>query len=182
MASDKTRCRPISVEITVISAHGLKNPTLNALFSRRLKPFATLTAAPSTSPVQVHATSVDPRGGSSPTWNEKFRLSVDPAFFADVRSSVHLAVRARPLGGGEALLGWCQIPAGDILSPAAPAGPVGFLSYRLRDRDGTRGHGTVNVAVRVAVEEGWAGSVATRASRADAWPTVIGWPVASACG
>ncbi|KAI3414673.1 C2 domain-containing protein, partial [Psidium guajava] len=160
----------------------LKNPTLNALFSRRLKPFATLTATPSRSPGQAHATSVDPLGGSSPTWNEKFRLWVDPAFFADHRSSVWLAVRARRLGGGEALLGWCQIPAGDILSPAAPAGSVGFLSYRLRDRDGTRGHGTVNVAARVAVEEGWVASRDTRPSRADAWPTAIGWPLASVGG
>ncbi|XP_030475258.2 BON1-associated protein 2-like [Syzygium oleosum] len=174
MTSHKTETGPISVEITVISARGLKNPTLNALFSRRLNPFATLAASPS-SCRQAHATSVDRRGGTSPTWNEKFRLSVDPAFFADIRSSVSLAVRARRRGGGEALLGCCQIPATDILSPAAPAGSVGFLSYRLRDRDGTRGHGTVDVSVRVVVEDGWA-------SCADAWPTVIGLPVASFCG
>ncbi|KAF8032976.1 hypothetical protein BT93_D1765 [Corymbia citriodora subsp. variegata] len=183
MTSSPAPTGPVSVEITVVSAQGLKNPTLNALFSRRLKAFATLSAVSSKSTKgQVHTTSVDRRGGSNPTWNEKFRLAVDPAFFADLRSSVYLTVHARRLAGGQALLGWCQIPAGDILSPAAPAGSVVFLSYRLRDRDGTRGHGTVDVSARVVVEQGWVGSRATRAGCGDAWPTVIGLPVASACG
>ncbi|KAL3743105.1 hypothetical protein ACJRO7_018409 [Eucalyptus globulus] len=191
MTSDRTRAGPVSVEITVISAQGLRNPTLNALFSRRLKPYATLAvaaaaaaAAAASAPRPAHATGVDRRGGTNPTWNEKFRLPVDPGFFADLRSSVYLDVRARQLVGGEAVLGWCLIPAGDILSPeaAAAAGSVVFLSYRLRDRDGTRGHGTVNVSVRVVVEQGRAGCGDAWAGCGDAWRTVIGLPVASLRG
>ena len=50
---------------------------------------------------------------------------------------------------GKIQLGWFQIPAGDILEGFSPAGTLRHLSYRLRDRDGTRGHGIVNVAVRL---------------------------------
>lgn len=50
---------------------------------------------------------------------------------------------------GESQLGWCQIPAADILDGFSPAGNMRHLSYRLRDRDGTRGQGIVNVAVRL---------------------------------
>ena len=50
---------------------------------------------------------------------------------------------------GKTQLGWCQIPAADILGGFPPAGTLRHLSYRLRDSDGTRGHGVVNVAVRL---------------------------------
>ncbi|KAG8382283.1 hypothetical protein BUALT_Bualt05G0060700 [Buddleja alternifolia] len=46
-------------------------------------------------------------------------------------------------------LGWCLIPATDIVSRLHPVGSTRSLSYRLRARDGTRGHGVVNVAVKL---------------------------------
>lgn len=46
-------------------------------------------------------------------------------------------------------MGWCQIPVQDFAGGMLPAGNVRHLSYRLRDRDGTRGNGVVNIAVKL---------------------------------
>ncbi|KAK4338386.1 hypothetical protein RND71_042873 [Anisodus tanguticus] len=46
-------------------------------------------------------------------------------------------------------LGWCMIPAADIFDGLFPAGFVRQFSYRLRNKDGSRGHGVVNVAIKL---------------------------------
>lgn len=60
----------------------------------------------------------------------------------------------------------------DFWSPSS--GSVRHLSYRLRDRDGTRGRGIINVAVEV---DGRLFSDAPRPVRPDTWRPVIGMAI-----
>ncbi|KAL0448166.1 UNVERIFIED_CONTAM: hypothetical protein Slati_1944500 [Sesamum latifolium] len=41
--------------------------------------------------------------------------------------------------------GWCLIPAADIVNRFSTVGPTQFLSYRLRAKDGSRGHGLLTL-------------------------------------
>lgn len=151
---------PLTLEITVISAQGLKNPSTQSsapsfFFSRRpIKPFATLGSTSTCKPPQdaVHRTKTDDRGAENPTWNETFQISVqDSSFSSGVISSSDLLLQVnaekRRVGAGRTLLGWCYVPMADIVQP--PTGPVRFLSYRLRARDGSRSRGIVNLAARL---------------------------------
>lgn len=153
--------QPFTVELTVVSAKGLDASAAPISCSpfprrRRLRPFASLTTAPpelwrprkDCSQVHEYATGVDGRGGENPTWGDELRVPVGPDFFANAHSCLYLCVYdfRSDARGGE-LLGWCQIPVGDFGAP--PTGAVRQLSYRLKERDGTRGQGVVNVAVRV---------------------------------
>ncbi|GAU19503.1 hypothetical protein TSUD_77470 [Trifolium subterraneum] len=53
---------------------------------------------------------------------------------------------------GQTQLGWCFIPASDValLTP----GSVQYLSYRLRERDGSRGQAIINISVRLEITTG----------------------------
>ncbi|CAN4127429.1 unnamed protein product [Withania somnifera] len=42
-----------------------------------------------------------------------------------------------------------MIPATDVLDGLIPVGFVRQLSFRLRNKDGSRGHGVVNVAIKL---------------------------------
>ena len=145
------------MEITVISAQGLKN-TSSSLFSRRLKPFVTLSLPPPTcqsngyKPCHVYKTRVDDGGGVDPTWGDTFHIPIDHANFLCQKRPfvIYLQLYNSVLTGGQAELGWCQIPATDIVDGFLPSlGSIRHLSYRLRARDGSRGHGVVNVAVKL---------------------------------
>ncbi|GMH22724.1 hypothetical protein Nepgr_024567 [Nepenthes gracilis] len=154
--------QPLILEITIISAQGIKNTTrAKALFSRRLMPFITITtfsppprkSISCSNGCRVYRTEVAERGGADPTWGgggALFQIPLHPTFFVERFSCIHLHLFTKRLILGPAPLGWCQIPAADIFdgSPAA-AGVLHHLSYRLRDRDGTRGHGIVNIAVKL---------------------------------
>lgn len=140
------------MEITVISAEGLKNTSSSLLFSHKLRPFITLTTVPpyshanKGSHVHVYQTRVDHEGGVHPSWGDKFELPIDSNFlYQPSCSCIYLQLYTKRLMVGQALLGWCKIPAADVF----PAGTVRRLSYRLRARDGSRGHGVVNVAVKL---------------------------------
>ncbi|KAI3787603.1 hypothetical protein L1987_42192 [Smallanthus sonchifolius] len=135
------------MEITVISAQGLKKPSI---FSHHHKPFIILTTTPP-SGGHVYTTTVDLHGGVNPTWGDKFDLSnvVDATFFHRKYSSIYLHMYTNRLLFGPRFLGWCGIPASDIADGFSPAGTVRHLSYRLRKKDGSRGHGVVNVVVKL---------------------------------
>ncbi|PKI41405.1 hypothetical protein CRG98_038177 [Punica granatum] len=148
----------LTVDITVVSAEGLKNPSsLSALFSKRLKTFVTLALPiePSSQRCQamwspVHQTrTANSQRGENPAWGETFRVSIADSTFSSGFSSsaVLLQVYMERLVSGRTLLGWCHIPVADIRWP--PTGSVRFLSYRLRASDGTRSQGIVNLAVRL---------------------------------
>ncbi|XVF52838.1 hypothetical protein PTKIN_Ptkin05aG0050900 [Pterospermum kingtungense] len=139
-----------TLEMTVVSAHGLKNAS-SFLFSHRLRPFITITTFPPHPPKNrrpcVFQTRVDDEGGVNPSWGDKFHVPIDDTFFANRYSCVYLQLFTKRLIAGQALLGWCQIPAADIGLP--PVGSVRQLSYRLRAADGTRTQGIVNVALKL---------------------------------
>ncbi|MBA0609583.1 hypothetical protein Godav_021612 [Gossypium davidsonii] len=157
-----------TLEMTVVSAQGLKN-TSSFLFTHRLRPFITITTFPP--PLEAadlkscrgFQTRVDDQGGVNPTWGDKFHVPIHHTFFANRYSCIYLQLFTKRLISGKAQLGWCQIPAADIGLP--PVGSVRQLSYRLREADGTRTHGVVNVAVKLEVHSN------------DRCRTVIGVPV-----
>ncbi|KAJ9173563.1 hypothetical protein P3X46_016685 [Hevea brasiliensis] len=141
------------MEITVISAQGLKS-TSSSPFSHRLRPFITITTYPSINSsgsddkkCRVYSTRIDDQGGVNPTWGDKFYVPIDTAFLANRYSCMCLELYTKRLIMGKVLLGWCQIPVTDIGFP--PEGSVRHLSYRIRARDGTRGHGIVNLAIKL---------------------------------
>lgn len=147
--------QPLTMEITVVSAEGLKTLSSSALFSHRLRPFITISTVPpirhfnSDKGRHVYSTRVDDQGGTNPTWGDKFRLPIDDgaAFFTNANSGIHVHLYTKRLVLGRAQLGWCHIPAHDIGPP--PAGTARHLSYRLRARDGSRTRGVINLSVRL---------------------------------
>ena len=170
----------IVLEISVISTEGLNNYT--SYFNPTIKPFITITKLPTPTHVDV----VDDGGGgglspTSSTWDHKFRVPVDPTFFSDGYSCLHLQIFTKRRIVGPAQIGWCLIPPSDI--GLIPPGCVRYLSYRLRARDGSRGHAIINISVRL---EGLANvyfdnnnnnNVPWVAPIVDAGHTVIGIPV-----
>lgn len=81
-------------------------------------------------------------------------------------------------------MGRIQIPGSDIFDGRFPLGLAHHLSYRLRERDGSRGHGVVNVACKFvgevpfvrqprSVTDTGEGSLAAE----DTWRTVTGIPI-----
>ncbi|CAL5429841.1 unnamed protein product [Camellia sinensis] len=142
------------MEITVISAEGLKNKS-SALFSSSLRPFVTLTVPPPPTttngdkPCHVYKSRVDDEGDINPTWGDKFHLPIDATFLYKTHSFIYLQLYTKRVMGGQTQLGWCQIPAADIVDGLSPPGLLRRLSYRLRERDGSRGHGVVNIAVKL---------------------------------
>ncbi|TKY60582.1 hypothetical protein E2542_SST17681 [Spatholobus suberectus] len=150
------------VEITVTSLQGLNNYT--SFLIPTIKPFITLsTHVGSTSAVAEDT--------------QKLRVALDPTFFSDVRSCLHLQLFTKRRILGPAQLGWCLIPAHDI--GLLPPGSVRYLSYRLRGRDGARGHVIVNLSVRLEN----APSMSTSLSPTmDTCHAVIGIPVTAIRG
>ncbi|KAK9927303.1 hypothetical protein M0R45_024494 [Rubus argutus] len=147
----KHNTHQLVMEITVLSAQGLKN---SAHFSQKLDPSS---PSPLLHPLIHHA-----------------------SFFSNRYSCINLQLYTKRLIMGRAQLGWCQIPAYDIVGFPS-TGAVKYLSYRLRARDGTRTHGIVNVAVKlenlapVRCEEVSINAITTTF---DTCGTVIGTPVA----
>lgn len=182
------------LEITVISAQGLKNSSSSfSLFSHHLKPFITITTFPlpssssscksikECSSCHVYSTRVDNEGGANPTWGDKLLVPLDPTFFTSNYSCVYLQLFTKRALLGPSLLGWVQIPASDIFDGHFPLGLAHHLSYRLLERDGSRGHGVVNVACRVVgqvpVVRQPQSSGDVRLAAVDTWQTVTGIPV-----
>ncbi|QHO58172.1 hypothetical protein HN51_012658 [Arachis hypogaea] len=151
------------LEISVISIEGLNNYT--SFLCPTIRPFITITRLPT----QPHVAAVENGGGLGlgPT---PFRVGVDPTFFTDGYSCLHLQLFNKRRIVGSAQLGWCVIPPSDIciLSPAS----VCYLSYRLRATDGSRGHAIINISVRLdGLPIPWA------ETSVDACHTFIGIPV-----
>ncbi|WCJ26205.1 hypothetical protein M5689_008040 [Euphorbia peplus] len=175
------------MEITVLSAQGLKSSS-SSPFSGRLRPFITITTYPAATPSDgdknghMYTTRIDEQGGVNPKWNDKFHVPIEPSFFANRYSSICLELYTKRLIMGKLFLGWCQIPVTDLGFPA-PEDAVRFLNYRLRDRDGTRGHGIINLAIKLTGFQPVAGDRLLdshfRGPPEINCQTVIGIPVAS---
>ncbi|XP_044485856.1 uncharacterized protein LOC123211296 [Mangifera indica] len=168
------------MEITVLSAQGLKNSS-STLFSNRVRPFINITTySPTTTSggdkqCHVYKTRVDDEGGVNPTWGDRFHLPTDNTFFTNRYSCIYLQVYTKRLIAGQTLLGWCQVPVNDIGFPSV--GSVRYLSYRLRDRDGSRGQGVVNLAVKLENIVPVAGENFTQPLNTEDTYPVIGIPI-----
>lgn len=142
----------MTMEVTVISAQGLRSKT-NLLCSRRIRPFTTLSSnINGNKHYQVYKTKVDNHGGANPAWGDKFQLPVDKVTFEYINiisSYVYLEVFTKRLVAGQSPLGWCQIPVTDIVNELYPNDGIRKLSYQLRNRDGSRGQGVINIEVKL---------------------------------
>ncbi|GER44547.1 calcium-dependent lipid-binding family protein [Striga asiatica] len=116
------------------------------LFSKRIRPFITLSSTSNATTninknTKTYKTRVDERGGANPTWGDKFVLPFEQFVVNERYPGVYLQLYTKHLLMGRTQLGWCLIPSADIVSRFSPVGSVHFLSYRLRAKDGSRGHG-----------------------------------------
>ncbi|KAF1862597.1 hypothetical protein Lal_00014137 [Lupinus albus] len=162
----------VVVEITIISIEGLNNYT--SFFNPTIKPFITITKLPSTTTTPMTTTT---------TWNHKFRVTVDHSFFQDRYSCLYLQLFTKRRIMGPTQLGWCMIPASDI--GVLPQGSVGYLSYRLRAKDGSRGYAVINLSVRLEGHghgHGYVNNVPRMSTNRDTPHTVVGIPVTAVRG
>ncbi|KAI3422752.1 uncharacterized protein J3R85_011841 [Psidium guajava] len=136
---------PLDMEITVVSAEGLKKPS-RSIFSKPPRPFISLTAMTSSAPC-VALNNGDEKDRVGLNWGDKFHVHVSSSFFTDLNASIHLQLYKKSFTQGWSQLGWCLIPATDVGLP--PMDSVKYLSYRLRARDGTRSDGIINLVVKV---------------------------------
>ncbi|KAK2385047.1 hypothetical protein QL285_072323 [Trifolium repens] len=146
----------VILELTVISIEGLNNYT--SCLNPTITPIITLTKFPlttTTTPIMA--------------WdNNMFRVPLDPTFFQDASSYIYLQLFTKRRIMGQTQLGWCFIPASDIV--LLRPGSVQYLSYRLRERDGSRGQAVINISVKLEI-------TTLLSPNIDSCDTVIGIPV-----
>ncbi|XWS61814.1 hypothetical protein CRYUN_Cryun07bG0157600 [Craigia yunnanensis] len=129
------------MEIKVLSAENLKKPASGGPLSRRSRTFISITK------FNGDNSGTDCKGEvENSTFGDRFLVPIESNFFAN-NSCIYLELHTKRLLGHQAQLGWCLIPAVDIGAP--PVGSVRYLSYKLRAKDGSRGHGIVNLHVKL---------------------------------
>ncbi|KAJ1257765.1 hypothetical protein BS78_10G021400 [Paspalum vaginatum] len=203
-AGDDTYCFEsggVALEVTVLSADSLRLPPSYSPLPRRLRPYVTV--SPSDAPADYSAccsTPVAAHGGAGGdhAWGDTLVVPVGAAFLegrADVRVAVLSEAACRLVGATP--LGWCGIPAADVLDGLRPPRALRRLSYALRcpRRGGAApawGHGVVHLAVRVlglrddaaampappVQQQGWC-SVAMGIPVSGASSAVVGMPLSS---
>ena len=145
----------VALEVTVLSADSLRLPPSYSPLPRRLRPYVTVS---SDAPASACSTAVAAGGAPSGehSWGDTLVVPVGAEFLegrADVRVAVLSEATCRLVGATP--LGWCGIPAGDVLDGLRPPRALRRLSYSLRcpRRGGAAppawGHGVVHLAVRV---------------------------------
>ncbi|KAA0042790.1 BON1-associated protein 2-like [Cucumis melo var. makuwa] len=154
---------PFVVEITVISADGLKNSSSIFSLNRPFRPFLTLSTLADGDFLP-----------SNPIYHfgDLFHIPLDVGFFPN-RCFIFLRLFSKRLLFGPALIGWCRMPADDISQ--LPVGSVTRLSYRLRKRDGSRSRVIVNLTLKLV--ESLQAVVDSQVM--EPCGTVIGMPVAA---
>lgn len=145
------------LHLTVTSLEGLNHHT--SFLNPSIKPFITLSSS--------HLLSTSPRLHHNLT----LRVALHPSFFSDTRSSLHLHLFTKRPILGPAQLGSCLIPAHDI--GFLPHGSLRYLSYRIRGKDGAKGHVIINLSVRLE-NAPWIST--------DTCRTVVGIPVTAIRG
>ncbi|KAL1543501.1 BON1-associated protein 2-like [Salvia divinorum] len=129
------KASPYVIEVTVISAEGLRPVKKSSHVVLRSDPFNTRTTGP------------DRDGGSYPAWNEKLQMEL-PAHARFLTVEAH---------SGSSLVGAANIPVSDFAAASLPLNYLSFLSYRLRDPRGAK-NGILNLSVRVCRRPGPTGS------------------------
>ncbi|KAF0902376.1 hypothetical protein E2562_016219 [Oryza meyeriana var. granulata] len=141
----------VALEVTVLSAESLRlPPSYYSLIPRRLRPYVTVSSAASACSTAVAEGAT---GGGEHSWNDTLFVPVGAEFLESRGGDVHVAVYSEPacrLVGGATPLGWCRIPAADVLDGLRPPRALRRLSYSLRcPRGGGPARGVVHLAVRV---------------------------------
>ncbi|EAY99500.1 uncharacterized protein [Oryza sativa Japonica Group] len=141
----------VALEVTVLSAESLRlpPPSYYSLIPRRLRPYVTVSSAASACSTDVAAAA-----SGEHSWNDTLVVPVGAEFLESRGGGgVHVAVYSEPacrLVGGATPLGWCRIPAADVLDGLRPPRALRRLSYSLRcPRTGGPARGVVHLAVRV---------------------------------
>ncbi|KAL3737717.1 hypothetical protein ACJRO7_019274 [Eucalyptus globulus] len=126
-----------ALEITLISAENIrlnKKPVKNAVVAVRAEPGHECSTKPA------------PDKGTNPQWNEN--LVVDLPLHAGF---ITLEVKCKSSSGSYKLVGGVTVPASDFAGDfGTPEGYVRFLSYRLRDSNGVRTDGIINISAKMA--------------------------------
>ncbi|PIA49537.1 hypothetical protein AQUCO_01300380v1 [Aquilegia coerulea] len=131
---EKSSAAARSLEVTIISAENLR------MNHRSIKKNAFVTLE--TDPSNSQSTIMDCAGGSYPSWNEKFELTL-PYNLRYIR----LEVKCKTATGVKTI-GSVNIPISDFLEDFIPPSCLHYLSYRLRERDGDR-NGIINLSIRM---------------------------------
>jgi hypothetical protein len=167
----------VALEVTVLSADSLRLPPSYSPLPRRLRPYVTVS---SDTPESACSTAVAAGGGGGEhAWGDTLVVPVG-AEFLEGRADVHVAVLSEATCRlvGATPLGWCGIPAADVLDGLRPPRALRRLSYSLRcprRGGGTAaawGHGIVHLAVRVL---GLGDGARLEATAAAAAPVQQGW-------
>ncbi|KAI3441825.1 C2 domain-containing protein [Psidium guajava] len=126
-----------SLEITLISGKNLrlhKKPVKNAVVAVRVEHGCECLTRPV------------PDKGTNPEWNEN--LVVDLPLHAGF---ITVEVKCKSSSGSYKLVGGATVPVSDFTRDSgAPEGYVHFLSYSLRDSNGVRTDGIVNISAKLA--------------------------------
>lgn len=173
----------VALEVTVLSADSLRLPPSYSPLPRRLRPYVTVSS--SDAPGSACSTAVAPSGGTVHAWGDTLVVPVG-AGFLEGRAHVHVAVLSEPACRlvGATPLGWCGIPAADVLDGLRPPRALRRLSYSLRcpPRGGGAppgspawGHGVVHLAVRVLGLRDDAPATTTEPAAATTTPVQQGW-------
>ena len=148
----------LALEVTVLSAESLRLPPSYSLLPRRLRPYVAVSTSADCSSTDVASSSSGAGAGAGEhSWDGDARLVVPvDAGFLEGRDEVRVAVFSesscarRLVSGGDTPLGWCRVPAADVLDGLRPPRALRRLSYSLRcPRSFGTGHGVVHLAVRV---------------------------------
>ncbi|CAN6215307.1 unnamed protein product [Urochloa humidicola] len=164
----------VALEVTVLSADSLRLPPSYSPLPRRLRPYVTLSLS---SGAAACSTAVAAAGnGGEHSWGDTLVVPVGSEFL-EGRADVHVAVLSESTCRlvGDTPLGWCGIPAADVLDGLRPPRALRRLSYALRcPRRGVgagAAHGVVHLAVRVL----GLGRDGARAAAAPGAPAQQGW-------
>uniref|UniRef100_A0ACD5XWV3 Uncharacterized protein n=1 Tax=Avena sativa TaxID=4498 RepID=A0ACD5XWV3_AVESA len=148
----------LALEVTVLSAESLRLPPSYSPLPRRLRPYVAVSSSADCSSSSSTDVASSSSGAGEHSWESgDARLVVAVgAGFLEGRDDVRVAVFSvsgcarRLVAGGDTPLGWCRVPAADVLDGLRPPRALSRLSYSLRcPRGFGAGHGVVHLAVRV---------------------------------
>ncbi|KAI3441827.1 C2 domain-containing protein [Psidium guajava] len=127
-----------ALEITLMTAENIrlnKKPVKNAVVALRVEPGQECSTKPA------------PDKGTNPRWNEN--LIVDLPLHVGF---ITVEVKCKSSSGSYKLVGGATVPVSDFAGDlGAPHGHVHFLSYRLRDSNGVKTDGIINISAKMAV-------------------------------
>ncbi|GLJ55921.1 hypothetical protein SUGI_1200630 [Cryptomeria japonica] len=129
----------VAFEIEIISAQDLECVTS---FGRPMRTYALVW----TDSTAQKCTRIDREGGSYPTWNDKFQMTVNKELLKQKGSAVLVQIYCKTMTGKKRV-GSARMPFSDILEGFTKPDSIHFLSYRIRTPNG-RLRGYLDLSVR----------------------------------